>query len=383
MDSSNVRKTLPRDMTDAVIRIGLLVLLAVACVQVMLPFAGVILWALILAIALYPLQRRVARRLGGRQGLAAGLIVTVGILAIGVPTVVLGSSFAGRMHDFHARFQDDALTLPKLDPSVAEWPVVGKRLYSTWSSAAEDLPAYLAQNKTELQSIARKGLTAAANTAGAVALFLASLIVSAIMMAYAEPGSVALERIFCRLTDRERGPRLQNLSTATVRSVAIGVIGVAFIQALLLGVGFLMAGIPVAGLLALIVMLIGILQLPAVIVSLPVIGYVWWLGDGSTSSNAMLTVYLIVAGMADNVLKPLLLGRGVESPMIVVLIGALGGLVWYGLIGLFVGAVLLAVGYQLFMEWVDGPNVVPEAETGSGVRERLEKLERNGAEERT
>jgi predicted PurR-regulated permease PerM len=281
------------------------------------------------------------------------------------------------MHDFHARFQDDALTLPKLDPSVAEWPVVGKRLYSTWSSAAEDLPAYLAQNKTELQSIARKGLTAAANTAGAVALFLASLIVSAIMMAYAEPGSVALERIFCRLTDRERGPRLQNLSTATVRSVAIGVIGVAFIQALLLGVGFLMAGIPVAGLLALIVMLIGILQLPAVIVSLPVIGYVWWLGDGSTSSNAMLTVYLIVAGMADNVLKPLLLGRGVESPMIVVLIGALGGLVWYGLIGLFVGAVLLAVGYQLFMEWVDGPNVVPEAETGSGV------LERNGAEERT
>ena len=107
------------------------------------------------------------------------------------------------------------------------------------------------------------------------------------------------------------------------------------------------------------------------------------MGDGSTSSNAMLTVYLIVAGMADNVLKPLLLGRGVESPMIVVLIGALGGLVWYGLIGLFVGAVLLAVGYQLFMEWVDGPNVVPEAETGSGVLERLERLERNGAEERT
>ena len=150
-----------------------------------------------------------------------------------------------------------------------------------------------------------------------------------------------------------RGPRLQKLATATVRSVAAGVIGVAFIQAILLGMGFMFAGIPAAGVLALLVMFLGILQVPALIVTLPAIAWLWVSGDGSTTSNIVWTIYLGVAGMADNVLKPLLLGRGVDAPMPVILIGALGGMVTGGIIGLFVGGVLLAVGYQLFMEWVD------------------------------
>jgi predicted PurR-regulated permease PerM len=173
------------------------------------------------------------------------------------------------------------------------------------------------------------------------------------MMTYGESGTQTLQRIFCRLTDPVTGPRLQSLSTATVRSVASGVIGVAFIQALLLGVGFIMAGIPAAGVLALVVMFLGIMQLPAALVSLPVIAYLWWSGDASTTSNIVYTIYLLVAGLADNVLKPLLLGRGVEAPMPVILLGALGGMVSGGIIGMFVGAVLLAVGYQVFMEWVN------------------------------
>jgi predicted PurR-regulated permease PerM len=228
--------------------------------------------------------------------------------------------------------------------------------------------------------MARQTVKAAASTAGSVAMYLAALIISGIMMAYGEAGSQALQRIFSRMTDADRGPRLQRLSTATVRSVASGVIGVAFIQALLLGVGFLMAGIPAAGVLSFVVMMIGILQLPALLISLPAIGYLWWMGDGSTTANIVWTVYLVIAGMADNVLKPLLLGRGVEAPMPVILIGALGGMVWSGIIGLFVGAVLLAIGYQLFMEWVDNPvdptgaddaggnttSPVREGEAGSG-----------------
>ncbi|HWM29845.1 MAG TPA: AI-2E family transporter, partial [Woeseiaceae bacterium] len=201
-------------------------------------------------------------------------------------------------------------------------------------------------------------------TAGAVLLFLGSLIVAGIMMAYAESGSRAMQRICSRLTDAARGPRLQKLATATVRSVAAGVIGVAFIQSILLGMGFLLAGIPAAGVLALIVMLIGILQIPALIISLPAVVYLWWSGDGSTTSNIVFTIYLLVAGMADNVLKPLLLGRGVDAPMLVILIGALGGMVTGGIIGLFVGGVLLAVSYQLFMEWVDSSETGLSAEPG-------------------
>ena len=135
--------------------------------------------------------------------------------------------------------------------------------------------------------------------------------------------------------------------------MASGVIGVAFIQALLLGVGFIMAGIPAAGVLALIVMVLGILQLPAAIISLPAIAYLWLSGDTSITTNMIYTIYLLVAGLADNVLKPILLGRGVDAPMPVILLGALGGMVSGGIIGMFVGAVLLAVGYQVFMDWVD------------------------------
>jgi predicted PurR-regulated permease PerM len=160
-----------------------------------------------------------------------------------------------------------------------------------------------------------------------------------------------MQRIASRLAGPEKGPKLHVLSTATVRSVATGVIGVAFIQALLLGVGFIWAGVPGAGVLTFIVLLIGIAQLPAIIISLPVIAYIWWTGD-STGMNVVFTVYLVAAGMADGFLKPMFLGRGVDAPMPVILLGALGGMVTGGIIGLFVGAVLLAVGYQIFMEWV-------------------------------
>jgi predicted PurR-regulated permease PerM len=147
------------------------------------------------------------------------------------------------------------------------------------------------------------------------------------------------------------------------------VIGVAFIQALLLGIGFIMAGIPAAGVLALVVMLIGIVQLPAAIISLPAIAYLWWAGDASTTSNIFYSIYLIIAGMADNVLKPLLLGRGVDAPMPVILLGALGGMVSSGIIGMFIGAVLLAVGYQIFMEWVSN------SEEGAGTGAELVQKE--------
>ena len=141
-------------------------------------------------------------------------------------------------------------------------------------------------------------------------------------------------------------------SAATVRSVATGVVGVAFIQALLLGLGFIFAGVPGAGVLAFVVLVLGIVQLPPTLVAVPVIIYLWMGGDASTASNIFFTIYLMLAGMSDNILKPMLLGRGVDVPMPIVLFGALGGMVSAGIIGLFIGAILLSVGYQLFMDWV-------------------------------
>jgi predicted PurR-regulated permease PerM len=352
-DNTMFRKLLSKDLTDVMIRVGLIAFVVVMCVRIFAPFMGLVLWALILAVALYPLQQRIAKRLGGRQGRSATLLVLAGILLIGVPSGMLGSSFASHVHDAYTALDNNTLDFKQPDPAVAEWPLVGEKIYSAWHQAATNLPAFLKKIQPQLETLTKYTLSAAASTAGSLFLFLGSLIVAGIMMAYGESGSQSMQRIISRLTGSKRGPQVYKLSTATIRSVATGVIGVAFIQALLLGVGFVLADIPAAGVLALIVLLLGIAQLPATIVTLPVIAYLWWSGDASTASNVFFTVYLLVAGMADNILKPLLLGRGVDAPMPVILLGAMGGMVSSGIIGLFVGAVLLAVGYQIFMEWVD------------------------------
>ncbi|HUL13800.1 MAG TPA: AI-2E family transporter, partial [Methylococcaceae bacterium] len=154
-----------------------------------------------------------------------------------------------------------------------------------------------------------------------------------------------------RMAGAERGEALVALSTETIRAVASGVIGIACVQALLLGAGFILVGIPAAGILALLVLVLGIVQVPAAVVALPTIFYVFYSND-STTVAVMFAVYTLVAGSVDNILKPLVLGRGVDAPMPVILLGALGGMASRGIIGLFLGSVLLALGYQLFMAWV-------------------------------
>jgi predicted PurR-regulated permease PerM len=351
-DSSDAEKPISLGMMDAALRLGLVIFLVAMCVRVIGPFVNLAMWSVVLAIALYPAHKSIAARMGGRQGRAATVLVLAGLLLIGGPTIMLGTSFAGQAHDSYQKFESGTLTLPQPKPSVAEWPLVGDRIYTVWNAAADDLPDFVKDNKEALRNIAKRGVSAAAGTAGAVMLFLASLIVAGIIMAYGESGSIAMREIIGRFAGSHRGPRLQSLITATVRSVATGVIGVAFIQALILGVGFLWAGIPAAGLLAIAVMVLGILQAPALFVTIPVIAYLWMAGDATTTMNIVYTIFLFVGGLADNVLKPLLLGRGVDAPMPVILLGALGGMVSGGIVGLFIGAVVLAVGYQLFMDWV-------------------------------
>jgi predicted PurR-regulated permease PerM len=169
---------------------------------------------------------------------------------------------------------------------------------------------------------------------------------------YGEKGSRSAVRIASRIFSPEKGPLIAVLCTATIRAVAQGVVGIAFIQMMLIGVAFVIKGIPAAGPLALAVLLLGIMQLPATLITIPVIIFVF-ATEGASVATIIFSIYVFIAGLADNVLKPLLLGRGVDVPMPVVLIGALGGMVTGGVIGLFIGPVVLAVGYQLFWQWVE------------------------------
>jgi predicted PurR-regulated permease PerM len=365
-DKKSIGNFASKDIMDIVMRVALIAILAFVCIRIFSPFTMIVLWGLVLAVALYPLHKILAKALGGRQGRSASIIVIIGLLFIGGPSTILGISMAGHTSDVYSAFNSDAgIHIDQPEDSVADWPLVGTKIHSAWSSAADNLPAFVAKNKIQLKNFMDFTISTAANTMGTIFMSMGALIIAGIMMAYGESGSRSLLRIICRMSNVERGTTLHKLSTATIRSVATGVIGVAVIQALLLGVGFMGAGIPAAGVLALIVLVLGIAQLPALLISIPAIAWIWGAGDAGTTSNIIFSVYILIAGMADNFLKPLLLGRGVDAPMPIILIGAIGGMITSGLIGLFLGAVLLAIGYQIFMEWVDEIEDVPAATADS------------------
>ena len=353
-------------LLDVLIRAGLIAVLAVLCYRVFAPFLTLMTWALILAVTLYPLHRSLARRIGGRQGLAAAIVVLAGVLLIVTPTALLMKSFGSSIHDLVISVQQNTLQIPPPREGVKAWPLVGGQIHATWSRAHTDLSGLVQSMQPQIGQLARKALAIVAGIGVGLLQFLASFIIAGIVIAYGEAGARASRAIFERITGRDRGEAFARLSTATIRAVAQGVIGIAFVQAILVGLALLLAGIPWAGVLAVITLVLSIAQVPALIVTLPAIVYIWSSGDYGTGAAVAHTVILVLAGMADNVLKPLMLGRGVDAPMPVVLVGALGGLATAGVMGMFVGATLLALGYQIFMGWVAGDQGPGEVVTPVG-----------------
>ena len=337
---------------DTLIRVGLIAGLAVLCFEVFSPFLKLMAWSLILAVTMYPLHQSLARRIGGRQGLASIILTLVGIGLFVVPTWLLMNSFADSVRIFVGAVQQNTLQIPPPREGVKNWPIVGRNLYDTWSQARADLPGLIHTMQPKIGELARHAVAMVASIGVTMLVFLASFVVANIVMAYGKSAARSTRSIFSRLAGPSRGQALERLALATIRAVALGVIGIAAIQALLVGLAMLAAGIPVAGVLAIVALVLGIAQVPALVITLPVIIYIWSSGDYSTGAAVAHTIILLITGMADNVLKPLMLGRGVDVPMPVILFGALGGMASGGILGMFVGATALALGYELFMNWV-------------------------------
>ncbi len=339
-------------LLDVLIRAGFIGVLAVLCYAVFAPFLTLMAWAVILAVTLYPLHRTVARKIGGRQGLAASIVVISGGLLIVTPAALLMNSFGTSIYDFVGAVQHNTLAIPAPPEGIEEWPIVGKRIHDVWSKAHTDLPGLVESLQPKIGELARKALSIVASIGVGMLQFMASFIVAGILMAYGEAGARGSRAIFGRIAGGERGESFARLSTATIRAVAQGVIGIAFVQAILVGLALLVAHVPWAGILAVITLVLSVAQVPALIVILPAIAYIWSSGNYGNGAAIAYSVILLLSGMADNVLKPLMLGRGVDAPMPVILLGALGGMATGGILGMFVGATLLALGYQIFMSWV-------------------------------
>ena len=337
------------NLIDTVLRLGLVALLVYVCVRILLPFTGILLWSIILAVMIYPLHRHLAGRLGNRN--AALLIGLVGVVVALIPMVIVVSSLGSSLVSLIAGLRDHSLTLPPPPARLADIPIIGAKLTEFWTLVASNMPAALAKFRDVLNGPATWLVSFAGSLATAELSFVLSFGIAAVLIAYGRGAAAFSQSLMARVAgDAARGARLITLTVATIRGVAIGVIGVAVIQALLVGIGFFAIGLKAAGLLTLAALLLGIVQVPVTLLTLPVIFYVFL--TEPTTPAVIFAVWALVAGLSDNVLKPLLLGRGLEVPMPVILIGVIGGMLADGLLGLFVGPVLLAVGFVLMMDWL-------------------------------
>ncbi|OLF54270.1 AI-2E family transporter [Pseudomonas chlororaphis] len=352
-----------RELLDVLIRAGLIAALTLFCYQIFQPFLGVMLWAVILAVTLNPVNRRMANAIGISPGKSALLLVLLILICLMVPLSFLGESLATSVQVALQSANEWNLTLPPPTDTVQGWPIIGKPLFQIWSHASSDLTWAMQQVVPHLKGFSTMLLLKLAGVGTGILVFVLALIIAGLFIAHGDSSARKGVAIAKRVFNPERGEEMATLCAATIRAVAQGVVGIAFIQMLLVGVGLVIMGVPGAGLLALLVLLLGIMQLPVLLITAPIVIYVIS-QQGVSTPTVLFSIWTIAAGLSDNVLKPLMLGRGVAVPMPVILIGALGGMISFGFIGLFIGPVVLAIGYELFETWVAQ---APEAQDAAGL----------------
>jgi predicted PurR-regulated permease PerM len=337
---------------DIFTRIGFLVLIIAWCFKIILPFSGVILWGIILALALNPVYQILNKKLGDKPKIVSIIIILCGLGIILVPSWLFFDSTIEGVKEFYTRIENGSLTIPPPSDKVADWPLIGEKTYETWNQASINLEALIAKYQDQLKGIAKTLLEGILGMGISILQFVLSIIIAAILLA-TKGTDEAASRFFNRIVG-PRGEEFKDIIARTVGNVTKGVLGVAVIQAVLIGIGFLLAGVPYAGVWTLIVMILAILQLPPTIVVIPVAIYLF--STLGTVPAILWTIYLLLAGISDNILKPILLGKGAPVPMLVIFLGVIGGFMLSGFIGLFTGAIVLSLGYKLLVAWINGEN---------------------------
>jgi predicted PurR-regulated permease PerM len=335
---------------EAAIKIGVVALLVIWCFEIVKPFIIPILWGIIIAVAIFPMYRRLRSLVGQRAGIAATIMTAALLLLMVGPVVLLVSILADNIQVLSQELRDGSLMIPPPPPGVKTWPIVGVPIEKFWSLAADNLSAAIQQLTPLLKEIAKPLLSAAAAVGFSMVEFLLAAVLAGVFLAYSEEGHRTSRAIGRRLAGQQ-GVELVDLSEATMRSVARGVLGVAAIQAFMAGLGLVIVGVPFAGLWTVVGLILAILQIGVGVVMIPAVFYVFSTSD--TVPAVLFLIWAIFTVTIDNFLKPVLLGRGLDVPMAVIFMGAIGGMLMSGIIGLFVGAILLAMGYKVFLAWLD------------------------------
>ncbi len=334
---------------QAAIRIALVLLLVAWCFTIVRPFVVPVVWGIIIAVATYPAFVWLQARLGGRRIRAATVYVIVGLVVLIVPTMLLTSRVLVTAPELASNLSDGVITVPPPPPRIEAWPIFGGALFRFWDLASTNMQEALSRIGPELKAVGRWLLTLAGQAGIALLQFVIAIFIAAALLVNASGGERVANDIAKRLVGAQ-GPAYAELARTTIRSVARGIVGISLIQSILAGLGFLAVGQPAAGLLALLCLVLAIVQIGPALVLLPVVIYQFSVAD--TTVAAVFAVWCVFVAVLDNVLKPILLGRGVKVPTLIIFVGAIGGLLSSGILGLFVGPVVLALGYTIFAAWL-------------------------------
>ena len=348
-----MKRELPpaRDVARIVLVVLFIGLMIVSSLWILQPFLGAMIWATMIVVATWPLMLKVQNAAGGRRWLAvmvmtlAMLFLLVAPLTIAILTVI----------DRRDEIVNMAASLATAEvPPPPSWlegvPFVGARLSEEWrrlaAIGAEELTAQAAP-------YIRQALTWFAGQAGGLGLmvlhFLLTLVIAAILYANGETAATGVRRFGRRLAD-DRGENAVVLSGQAIRAVALGVIVTAVVQSAAAGLGLAVVGIPYAAVLTTIIFVLCIAQIGPILVLVPAVAWVYWSGDSLWGT--LLLIWSIAVGLLDNVLRPILIRRGADLPLLLIFAGVIGGLIAFGVIGLFVGPTVLAVTYRLLEAWI-------------------------------
>ncbi len=342
-------KTYVSRVLDASINIGLTALLVISCLLILKPFVPLLVWGTIIAIASYPRFEKLKNVLGGRGGWTAVIWTLLLLLILIFPIFLFARGVVESGQNLIARIHDGTLLIPPPPAGIETWPLIGAPLSRMWTAASTDLTQLLIRFAPEIKTAIPEILSASAGVGLTVMQFFLAILVSGALLANALPVTKLANALSIRIFG-EKGHEYQQLVGSTIRSVTFGILGVALIQSAFAAVGFLLVGIPGAGAWS-VIFLIGALLQVGGIVLIPAVIYIF--ATTSTTKAVIFLVWCMFVGAMDNVLKPILLGRGAAVPIAVVFLGAVGGFVALGLVGLFVGAIVLSVGYKLFLAWIE------------------------------
>jgi len=353
------REGLTAAWIDFAVRLAVLGLLLYLSFILIRPFITIAIWSVVLAVALYPSYERIVRLTGGRRKLAAALLTLLSLLVLIGPVAWLVLGLIDSIRGVTDQLDLSPLVVPPPPETVKSWPLVGDTIHQFWQLASTNLQEAWAKIAPQLKAIGA-GLLQTATEAGIGTLkFLAAIVVAGFLFPPAPALTDAVNRFSRRLAS-DGGGRFVDIAVATIRAVARGVIGVAVLQALLIGAGLVVAGIPAASVITSIALILGILQIGPALIMVPVIIWVWMTRD--TTTALLFTAYMVPVNLIDNVLRPLVMGRGLNTPIVVILIGLIGGTLSLGLAGLFLGPIILAVIWELLAAWIkerDGAPQVP------------------------